>query len=247
MEYVTDWRAVSPGRYARAQDTERQYWSEQDAAALTLGAQNYFYAGYYKWTKHRELLNPFRVRPERPDNFQIPSSEMEGKDILDIGCGPMSHTLSLVHCARVHVLDPLVPFYQQIQPFGWEYFASISAVGGEQLPFERERFHFVHCWNVLDHTHDADRILDEIVRVLVPEGQLLFSCDVRVAHAGGLAHPYKWSIDALESGLFARFKPITRVSLWDHESKEHISRAQSDARITRWTCRLQKRAEALSL
>lgn len=244
MDYVTDWQAVPTARYAEAQAKEREWWSERDAARLTLHAEYYFYAGYYEWTKHRALLNPFRVNPEQPLNFQVAADEIEGRDILDLGCGPMSHTLSLVHCARVHALDPLIPFYRQIQPFGWDCFASLSSAGAEQLPFERESLHFVHCWNVLDHTKDADRILNEIVRVLVPDGQLLFACDARPERGGGAAHPYQWTIDALESRLLGHFMPVTPAGLWDHESGLPVSRAHKNSRTSRWICRLRKRADS---
>jgi len=152
MEYISDWSSVPINRYEQAQKSENEYWSLQDHRVLTLHSQYYFYAGYYEWTKHRALINPFCVRPSRPQNFQIPGNAVKGKAILDIGCGPMSPTISLVHCAKVHVVDSLVDFYKTIQPFGWEFFTSVSAVGAEQLLFDKHTFHFVHCWNVLDHT-----------------------------------------------------------------------------------------------
>lgn len=124
------------------------------------------------------------MKPSRPHNFQIAGPAIEGKTILDIGCGPMSPTMSLVHCAKVHVVDPLVDFYNTIQPFGGEFFTSVSSVGAEQLSFDRHSFHFVHCWNVLDHAQDADKVLREIMRVLLPRGQLLLGCDVRDERGG---------------------------------------------------------------
>jgi len=243
MEYISDWSSVPINRYEQAQKSENEYWSLQDHRVLTLHSQYYFYAGYYEWTKHRALINPFCVRPSRPQNFQIPGNAVKGKAILDIGCGPMSTTISLVHCAKVHVVDPLINFYKTIQPFGWEFFTSVSAVGAEQLFFDKHTFHFVHCWNVLDHTQDADKILREIGRVLVPRGQLLLGCDARGERGGGPAHPYKWSIETLEGRVFKYFEPVTTVTLLDHENMRPVSRPSGQGKLLRWVCRLEKKLE----
>ena len=240
--YISDWSPVPTSRYEQAQKKEKEYWSLKDGALLTLHAQNYFYAGYYEWMKHRDLLNPFCVRPSRPHNFQIPGDAMEGKAILDIGCVPISPAISLVHCAKVHVVDPLVDFYKEIQPFGWEFFTSVSSAGAEQLPFDDHSFNFVHCWNVLDHTQNADKVLGEIVRVLIPRGQFLLGCDLRDERCGGIAHPYKWSIDTFEARIFQHFEPVMTVTFID-ENNRPASREQCQGKIPRWVCRLQKKPE----
>jgi len=231
--YVEDWSPVPQHRFDQAQTQEREYWTGKNRDVLKLQAQYNYCAGFHAWIKHKALLNPFRIDRARPRNFQLSGEDVAGGVILDVGCGPITSTLSLVHCATVHVVDPLVSFYQQIQPFGWEHFASITPTGAEQLPFASGSINFVHCRNVLDHTQNAHRILSEIARVLCPTGQLLLDCDVRGTKGGGAAHPYKWTVDVFEAEVFKRFKPVTEVALLAYDNFDQ-------AELARWVCRLQK-------
>lgn len=236
--HVTDWSPIAPDRYDEAQEAERLYWRRQDPHYLYLNAAYHVYGGYYMWREHRELLDPFGVNPASPRNFQVPGPDMEGRRVLDVGCGPMTHSFSLVHCAEVHVVDPLVDFHRERQPFGWDLFASVSAVGAEELPFASATFDFVYCWNVLDHVRDAGRALSEIGRVLTADGQLLLGCDVRRRTGGGPAHPYNWTPEAFEERLFADWTPVTPVRLLD-ELRWPIAPGQSEPEQIMWTARLR--------
>jgi ubiquinone/menaquinone biosynthesis C-methylase UbiE len=235
--HVIDFSAVPGRRYAEAQHSERGYWSSKDPQLLYLHAAYYYYAGYYEWMRNRSLLNPFSMA--KPQNFQISGEQMEGRTVLDVGCGPQSPTLSLVHCARVHVVDPLADFYREIQPFGWEFFSSVSAVGGEQLPFDSETVDFVHCWNALDHTREADRVLREIGRVLRPGGDLLLACDVRDECPGGAPHPYHWSVEAFKERVCTTFKPIGPMTLLD-DANRPVASQRPHRQALRWVARLRK-------
>lgn len=113
---------------------------------------------------------PFRIDPARPESFGLEPDEIAGRVVLDVGCGPISRALCLVHCAEVHAVDPLLDHYRRLQPFGWRSFASVHVCGAEAL------------------------ILLEISRVLRPEGSFLLYCDLR-ERGGGPAHPYRWDRD----------------------------------------------------
>ncbi|MEK6276632.1 MAG: class I SAM-dependent methyltransferase [Actinomycetota bacterium] len=242
--YIRDWSPVPTSRYQQAQQTEHRYWSLQDRRLLNLEAKYYFYAGHYEWTRHRVLLNPFCVRDSSPGNFQIPADEMEGCLVLDVGCGPASDTLSLVHCASVCAVDPLLDVYREMQPFGWEFFKTLASVGAEELPFDDGEFHFAYCRNVLDHTQNADEVLREIARVLHPRGQLLLACDARHGRGGGPPHPYAWSIETLETRVFGQFEPVTPITLLD-DTKTPVGREQSRGQRVRWVCRVRRKTTPL--
>ena len=214
--YIGDWSPVPTSRYQQAQQAERSYWSLKDRQLLSLRAKYAFYAGYYEWSEHRALCDPFCVRDSKPENFQIPADEMEGSRVLDVGCGPASRALSLVHCATVCAVDPLLDVYREMQPFGWDYFETLDPAGAEELPFDDCSFDFAYCRNVLDHTQNADEVLDQIARVLRPRGQLLLNCDTRHGRGGGAAHPYAWSTKSLEARIFDQFEPVTSISLFDY-------------------------------
>jgi len=239
ITYIDDWSEVPHSRYRMAQEREKTWWSLRDPDKSVLEAKFYYYAGYYEWSRNRSLLNPFRVAGDCPQNFQLPGSDLEGKSLLDIGCGPVPITLSLVHCADIHVIDPLLEFYTGIQQFGWQYFSSRSSGIGESLPYGDRRFDYVYCWNVLDHTRDAETILREISRVLKPAGRLLFGCDARAGIGGGEAHPYMWSVETLEKGISKYFTAVNKPTLIDPDRKV-IETLGGRATIARWVCHLQK-------
>jgi SAM-dependent methyltransferase len=241
--YVNDWAAIPGRRYAQAQQSERAYWSAKDPQFLYLHATYYYYAGYYEWKENKSLINPFSTK--HPENFQISGEEMERRTVLDVGCGPISATLALVHCASVQVVDPLADFYREIQPFGWEFFSSVSALGAERLPAGDETVDFVHCWNTLDHTQDADQVLREISRVLRPDGSLLLGCDVRDRCPGGSGHPYNWSAETFEARLFSTFTPIGPITLLD-ESSRPVAASRPDRQVLTWVGRLRKTRPALA-
>jgi SAM-dependent methyltransferase len=166
---------------------------------------------------------------------------MEGRRVLDVGCGPQTHSLSLVHCAEVHAVDPLADFYRDLQPFGWDRFRSVTSVGAEELPFAAATFDFVYCWNVLDHVRAAGRVLDEIGRVLTPDGQLLLGCDVRPHRGGGSAHPYWWTREGLEDRILAEWTPVTPIQLLD-DFRKPIAIDEPLPEQIMWTSRLRRTA-----
>ena len=99
----------------------------------------------------------------------------------------------------------------------------------------------VYSRNMLDHTHNADRVLHEIVRVLRPRGELLLNCDLRGDLGGGEAHPYKWNLNTFEAIIFEAFEPINTVSLIDTE-KTTVRREEYQSKdLLAWVGRLRKR------
>lgn len=229
---IRDWEAATEGEWLAALDRERRYWStSRDAFRLVREAEYRFYAGFYLWTTQRALMNPFRIDPARPDNFQIRTDEMAGRVLVDVGCGPASRTLSLVHCATVHALDPLLDFHRELQPFGWDKFASISAADAEQLPYDGESVDYVYCWKVLTAVRDPDLVLREIQRVLVPDGQLLLGCDLTGARQDRPPHVHRWSVDQFERRLLVDFEPVTEIDVQDDPGR--------GTRV--WVCRLRKK------
>jgi SAM-dependent methyltransferase len=237
---IREWSPVPHGRYQQALQAEHGYWSNKDPQVLNLRARDAFYAGYYEWTRHGNLCDPFRVSASSLDNFHIPAAEMEGSRVLDVGCGPASRALSLVHCARVYAVDPLIDAYREMQPFGWDRFEAVYSVGAEELPFEDGSFDYAYCRNVLDHTQDADAVLSEITRVLLADGQLLLNCDTRDEAGGGEAHPYAWTTETLEARIFAEFDPVTPIALFDYSELPDVDRLRP-GQLVRWVCRLRRK------
>lgn len=237
--YVEDFSAVGAERYAEAQREEREFWSSKSRVLLIRGAGWRYLKGRREWRQHRELINPFRIDPTRPVNFGLQPQDVAGAVVVDVGCGPVCETLSLVHCATVHVVDPLLAYYRRRQPFGWWAFASAHACGAEALPFETASIDIVHCRNVLDHTRNAEEILCEIGRVLRPAGRFLLNCDLR-DRGGGPAHPYKWSREMLEERIFAQFEPVSPPAVIQAANPLDAD-GKDPAEQRHWICSLRKR------
>jgi SAM-dependent methyltransferase len=87
--------------------------------------------------------------------------------------------------------------------------AEIICGGGEYLPFCEDVFDVVISHNVLDHTHNPNNVLDEISRVLEPNGQFFFSVNTFsiptfIRKRLGLVdtpHPHHFSVEEVKQSL----------------------------------------------
>ena len=95
--------------------------------------------------------------------------ELNGKRVLDLGCGNGCYTAELaLRAACVCGVDIQISNLKAFRQ-------SIPRVQGvaENLPFASESFDVVTMIEVLEHTHCDQRVLEECFRVLKPEGQLV--------------------------------------------------------------------------
>jgi ubiquinone/menaquinone biosynthesis C-methylase UbiE len=62
----------------------------------------------------------------------------------------------------------------------------------EELPFEDSRFDLVTCSNCIDHTDSPTGAIDEIFRVLKPQGWCVLTCEVFAGDKGkrNAGHPH---------------------------------------------------------
>jgi SAM-dependent methyltransferase len=153
--------------------------------------------------------------------------------VLDVGCGPLSVPSYLADWPTTHLagIDPQQPFTPH--PFA---FAQTFA---ETLPWPDASFETVVIGTSLDHVYLLDRSLDEIKRVLTPNGRLLiwtgmfentraydpYAAAYQPPDAYHLFHPGKnWFYD-----LFARdYRLIERletVAMAEFLAFERIARA----------------------
>ncbi|MBN1942501.1 MAG: class I SAM-dependent methyltransferase [Phycisphaerae bacterium] len=89
-------------------------------------------------------------------------------NVLDIGCGPQPiprYLQSTMYPCRIHGLDPLGN--SEEHPF--DFYKGVA----EFLPWESNQFDAVVVATSLDHVFLLDRSLEEIRRVLKPDGCLL--------------------------------------------------------------------------
>ena len=96
--------------------------------------------------------------------------------ILEVGCG--AHGLVFGFGGNFCVgIDPLAVDYKRLFP-KWQDNAMTTAAIGEKLPFGDAAFDVVLSDNVIDHAEKPVEIVDELVRVLKPDGVLYFTVNI---------------------------------------------------------------------
>ena len=106
-----------------------------------------------------------KVRTIRPDDR-----------ILEVGSGGCG--LSFNFGGDVIGIDPLADDLRQLFPWQRDSKVPTLAAEGEHLPFDDASFDIVLSDNVIDHAEDPQRIVNEMARVLKPDGLLYFTVNV---------------------------------------------------------------------
>lgn len=105
--------------------------------------------------------------------------------VLDLGCGTgwLVDRLRARSAATIVGVDILT----DVCPTGWHY-VTADLTGG--LPFRAAAFDCVIAGEVIEHTPDPDRMLQEIHRVLAPGGTLVISTPNMVSWANRVLVPF---------------------------------------------------------
>ena len=127
--------------------------------------------------REREKDEQLKVRAARLREKLTPFRLLADDDrLLEVGSGATGYIFHLGLRDAVGV-DPLADHYRDLFPL-WQEGTETVACGGEQLPFEDASFDVVISDNVIDHAEQPGKIVEEIVRVLKPEGLFYFTVHV---------------------------------------------------------------------
>lgn len=130
------------------------------------------------WWKDKGPFAPlFHLNPYRFSYFDTFVPQWKGLRVLDVGCGGGFTTEFLAkRGARVAGVDRAVRIVEVAREHAREQGLTIDYRQGvaESLPFTNETFDVVTCVDVLEHVADLKRTIDEISRVLKPDGLFLF-------------------------------------------------------------------------
>ena len=142
---------MTRGRWNRAQIAEKKFW------LLT--------------QKRWSVQNPTRYwQGILAHGFNLNFEFFEGKSVLEVGCGPtgiifeLSNTRSRVGLEPMDLEDLISDRTKRL---------IVRKGMGEKIPFEDYSFDVVVSFNALDHSANPAKVVQEIHRVLRPEGEFL--------------------------------------------------------------------------
>lgn len=148
---------------------------------------------------HGDAYRAYRIAEYDDKTRHFPAFVDDQRHLgLEVGCGLVSVLEDSP--ANVVCIDPLLTEYDRIVPIRTLSLLYLC-VDGERLSevFAPESFSWVMCVNVIDHTPHPERMLDEIHRVLIPNGRLFFEVHFD-DHLGG-PHYSLWNRATVDEHL----------------------------------------------
>ncbi len=158
-------------RWRAAQEYERGYWLRQ-ANGIADGAISQL--GFYQW-RADQLVDRLKVLGH--EDLATGSA-----NILEVGCGPVGVGSRFPANERL-LVDPLASAYAaneilcELRNPDAEYREGV----GESLPAESGHYDLVLIENCIDHVHDADAVMRELLRVVKPTGLVYLTVNNRCA------------------------------------------------------------------
>lgn len=138
--------------------------------------------------------------------------------VLDAGCGTAYGTKLLAQAGAREVVgvDLVSTVLDAVRPTMPE---NVRLEQGDlrQLPLEDDAFELIVCFEVIEHFEDPFTVLDELVRVLAPQGLLLISSPNRgVYPANNPHHLHEFRPEELQAELSARLANVQLVRQHDY-------------------------------
>ena len=154
--------------------------------------------------------NPGLIRAEHEGRYRWAASAVGGKKVLDAGCGVGYGTAMLAEAGASSIVG--VDIAGEAVEDAIRRADSIGefVVGDlEQLPFTPCSFDVAVCFEVIEHVQRRDLVLDELQRVLHPEGVLIVSSPNRNVYLPGNPHHVReYTPSELHAALTKRFRHV---------------------------------------
>lgn len=215
-------KAVQAGNQAWWESRPMTYDWEGDRAQAE-GTREWFGALDEEfWSLSRVFAHP-GYPGCRPFSELIDYEGLQGKDVLEVGCGSGAHAALLATAARqvtaVDLTGRAVGLTRQrCRLFGIDN-VRVMQCDAERLPFDDNSFDFIWSWGVIHHSANTDQIVGELQRVLRPNGRVA----IMVYHRHSSRY---WIHGALYQG-------IIRGQLLRHRSVYAVNMTFTDGYIAR--------------
>ena len=134
----------------------------------------------------------------------------EGKRLLEVGCGVGTDLVRFARGgAKVAGVDlaprSVVLAEQNFVLHGLDASGGLRVANGEALPFEECSFEVVYGHGVLQYTADAERMIAECHRVLVPGGEAIFMVYNRVSWLNVLSSVMQVGLEHADAPVLRKY------------------------------------------
>jgi len=227
---------IGTSRWLNAQQYEQAFW-QRLGDGIEKGTREHL--AWYRW----------RAGQLEQRLSALPAAVPRTAGVLEIGSGPIG-IVNFLEWGERYAIDPLEHFYRTKSSLVALRTPGVTYVNGtgEQLPFERGSFGLVIIDNVIDHTFAPGTILQEIHRVLAPEGHLYLSVNIHTRWGAMLhellailqidkGHPFTFTNARLRDLVAANGFTILTEQIEDYVRARQIDRKspQLRARIKGYT------------
>lgn len=155
--------------------------------------------------------------------------------ILDVGCNATCVS-GIIKKGSHYGIDPLADelnLQERVPNF------EIKNASGEEIPYQTETFDLVVCINVIDHTRDPKKVMEEIKRVIVKDGYLIISvytynrfiCLMRIIAEQipglrNIGHPHTFSQKGFERLVDEHFDIVSRKIIYEGKTPLDFGKTQ---------------------
>ncbi len=169
------------------------------------------------------------IEVEHVSRYRWAAQAATDRTVLDAGCGTAygSRLLAAGGAREVVGVDIARGVLETVAP-GMPDSVRLQVGDVRRLEFEDDSFELIVCFEVLEHFEDPFTVLDELVRVLAPDGLLLVSSPNRgVYQPGNPHHLHEFVPDELEAELASRLANVRLVRQNDYVVSALLSDATS--------------------
>lgn len=164
-----------------------------------------------------EVMGDQLIAAEHVARYALAARLVEGKRVLDGGCGVGWGTAMLLDAGAssasgIDLAPDAVADARQRVPRGHFVQGDLA-----RLPWDDATFDVVVCFETIEHVARQGQALDELARVLAPDGLLAISSpNPRVYPAGNPFHLHELTPEELAQAVAMR---LPNVSLWSQHSQ----------------------------
>jgi ubiquinone/menaquinone biosynthesis C-methylase UbiE len=156
-----------------------------------------------------EAMGGELIEAEHQLRYRFALGQVAGKRVLDAGCGVGWGSKLLLEAGAAEVIG--VDLSEDAIADCRTRVPNAQFVQGDlqNLPLPDERFDVVVCFEALEHTADTAKTLDELCRVMVPQGVLFVSSpNPKVYPAGNPFHLHELPPEELRDAVAARLDSV---------------------------------------